>query len=244
MHQDKQENLDLAKQKLLYIYGDRLLSAMVYGSTLGDDYCKYSDYDILLIFKNISFNDLKHLRKIKEFFRKKGILIDFNIHIHSELPENRKKTFWHNNRGVYIRKELALYGKTLLGENYFHDLDLDRKEMLLEAVRVISSLNYQIRKMIVNKILNTENRIIAVKWCIYSVMYFLAANNIYPNSRAEALKIFDEKYQPKIKSKQFLDLKLQKPDEITDKELNLTFNFLSYMEELICEIYQKEEKKM
>ena len=36
--------------------------------------------------------------------------------------------------------------------------------MLAEAVKVISYLNYQIRKMLSNKQLNTTNRIIAMKW--------------------------------------------------------------------------------
>ena len=60
--------------------------------------------------------------------------------------------------------ELALYGKILFGEQYFQDLELDQSEMLAEAVKVISSLNYQIRKMLSNKQLNTTNRIIAMKW--------------------------------------------------------------------------------
>ena len=242
MLEEKERNLNLIEQKLKRAYGRRLLSAITYGSTLGDDYCVYSDYDILLIFKDIKFDDLKKLRKIKDDLRKDGILVDFNLHTYSELPKNRKKSFWHNNRGVYIQKELALYGRVLFGENYFQDLILDPKEMLLEAVRVISSLNYQMRKMIINKTLNIENRIVVLKWCVYSVMYFLAANNIYPNGRAEALEIFDRKYHPPIKSRLFLDLKLQKPNKITNQDLELAFDFLSYMENSIYQIYQKTER--
>lgn len=241
MSEDKERNLDLIKKKLVSTYGAQLLSAIVYGSTLGNDYCKYSDYDILLIFKDIDFEDLGRLRKIKGDLKKAGIVVDFNMHIYSELPKNRREAFWHNNRGVYVQKELALYGKVLFGEKYFQDLILNHEEMLLEAVRVISSLNYQIRKMLVNKSLNTENRVIAMKWCIYSVMYFLAVNNCYPNGRAEALEIFDKKYSPPISSRIFLDLKLRSPDKITDKDLNLAFDFLAYMEEFICQLYQKEK---
>lgn len=239
MSEDKEKNLNLIKQKLICAYGDQLLSAIVYGSTLGDDYCKYSDYDVLLIFENINFEDLKHLRKIKENLKKAGIIVDFNLHIYSELPKNRQEAFWHNNRGTYIQKELALYGRVLFGEKYFQDLVLDREEMFLEAVRVISSLNYQIRKMLVNKPLNIENRVVAMKWCIYSVMYFLAANDCYPRGRAEALEIFDKKYHPPIHSRIFLDLKLKSPDKITDEDLELAFDFLAYMEESICQLYQK-----
>ena len=112
--------------------------------------------------------------------------------------------------------------------------------MLVEAVKVISSLNYQIRKMLTNKDLNLENRIIVMKWCIYSVMYFLAATNTFPQSKREALELFNSKYHPPINPITFLNLKTEHPEEISESNLKDAFDFLSYMENLVYDFYKKE----
>ena len=239
---NKTKQLNLIKKQLINEFGDQILSAVVYGSTLGDDYCKYSDYDILLIFDRIDFDTYKRLRNVKKSLNEQGLVIDFNSHTYSELPKERKEVFWHNNRSVYMQKELALYGKVLFGENYFRDLELDHHEMLVEAVKVISSLNYQIRKTLTNMELNLKNRIIIMKWCIYSVMYFLAATNTFPQNKREALELFNSKYHPPINPIMFLNLKTRRPEEISESNLKDAFDFLSYMENLVYDLYKKETR--
>lgn len=229
------------KDRLQAVYGEQVLSAIVYGSTLGDDYCALSDFDILVIFKWVDYGTFQKLRKIKLEFNKQGIPIDFNSHTLSDLPESRKEVFWHNNRGVYIQKELALYGKVLFGEKYFQGTNFDHQKMLEEAVKVVSSLNYQARKMLTNKKLTKKNRIIMLKWCIYGTIYILAALDIFPKSRGEALAIFNEKFHPKINPEIFLQLKTAQVIKISQKHLQLAYEYLVYLDQLIFEIF-KEEK--
>lgn len=236
----KQIILDQIKNRLQSDYGDQVLSAIVYGSTLSDDYCALSDFDILIIFKWANYETFQKLRKIKLDFSQQGIPIDFNSHIFSDLPNNRKDVFWHNNRGIYVQKELALYGKVLFGKKYFQNIKLDRQKMLEEAVKVINSLNYQMRKMITNKKLSIENRIIALKWCIYGTIYVLAALDIFPKNRSEALDIFNEKFHPKINPKIFLQLKTAQTTKINQKHLQLAFDYLAYLDQLIFKIYKEK----
>ena len=236
----KQIILTQIKNRLQSDYGDQVLSAIVYGSTLGDDYCVLSDFDILVIFKWADYKTFQKLRKIKLDFAKQGVPIDFNSHVFSDLPKNRKDVFWHNNRGVYVQKELALYGKILFGEKYFQDIDLDHQKMLEEAVKVISSLNYQVRKMLTNKKLTTGNRIIILKWCIYGTVYVLAALNIFPKSRGEALAIFNEKFHPKINPEIFLQLKTTQTTKISQKHLQLAYDYLVYLDQLMFEIFKEK----
>lgn len=226
------------KNRLQLDFGNQVLSAIVYGSTLGDDYCAFSDFDILVIFEWADYKTFQKLRKIKLDFAKQGVPIDFNSHVFSDLPINRKDVFWHNNRGIYVQKELALYGEILFGKKYFQDINLDRKKMLEEAVKTINSLNYQARKMLTNKKLTTKNRIILVKWCIYGTIYTLAALNIFPKSRSEALTVFNEKFHPEINPEIFLQLKTSQANKINQQHLRLAYDYLVYLDQLIFGIYK------
>ncbi|MEI7463376.1 MAG: nucleotidyltransferase domain-containing protein [Candidatus Taylorbacteria bacterium] len=156
-----------------------IVSATVYGSTLLEDYCSLSDLDVLLILKIASSRSLEILRNIKERYKCDGIDVDFNVHTMSEIPRVRGATFWHNNRSLYIQIELFLYGKQLLGENLIGNRNVAVRDLQLEVVRVISSLNYQARKLLVNSNLSNKDRITMMKWCIYGVMYYLAFWNVY-----------------------------------------------------------------
>ena len=239
---NKQKRAILAKIKnrLRLDFGDQVLSAIVYGSTLGDDYCVLSDFDILVIFEWADYDTFRKLRKIKLDFAKQGVPVDFNSHIFSELPINRKDVFWHNNRGVYIQKELALYGEILFGARIFQDIDLDHRKMLEEAVKTISSLNYQARKMLTNKKLTVKNRIVMLKWCIYGTIYVLAVLDVFPKSRGEALAVFNEKFHPKINPEIFLRLKISQTTKISQKHLRLAYDYLAYLDQLIFKIYKEE----
>lgn len=241
MNEEKKQNLEIIKRLLVDEFGSKLLSIIIYGSTLNDDYCKFSDYDCLIIFDDVDFAMLRKLRNIKLVLKNQyKISIDFNSHIKTDLPEIRKKVFWHNNRGIYVQKELAIYGEVIYGKKIFEDIAIDNRAMLEEAVKDISSLNYQARKLLSNKALNTSSKILLMKWCIYGVLYYLATYNCFPDGRREALRTFDQKFSPAIKSEQFLDVKTKHPDFITRKEAELAFDFLKYLDKLIFARYQME----
>jgi predicted nucleotidyltransferase len=150
-------NLEEGENVLLPIKNDlkillkgNIVSAVVYGSSLSDDYCFLSDIDILMILKNADHGSLKILRKIKEKYKLIGFDIDFNVHSYDEIPDKRKGTFWHNNRSLYMQIELYIYGRQLIGKNLFNNKNINLDDLRLEVVRVISSLTYQARKMLIN----------------------------------------------------------------------------------------------
>ena len=113
--------------------------------------------------------------------------------------------------------------------------------MMIEAVKVINSLNYQARKLLSNRTLNTNSRITMLKWCIYGVMYYLATDDIFPKSRKEALSLFTEKYSPPIDPTQFLEIKTNTPDNISMYDVKNAFDFLKYLDRAILEKYNRSQ---
>ena len=234
----RNKHIDAIREELLRAFGDRIRSAIVYGSTLNRDFCIYSDYDILLTIKDPSVRTLRALRTIKLSFEKDNVLIDFNVHDEDDLPEYRKDLFWHNNRGLYVLRELELYGKVIIGDNPFVGEVVDTKRMLVEAVRVINSMKYQARKMLINKDINAStNKILLMKWCIYSSLYVLASRGEFPIDRREAVSRFAELFNPPIDPKIFLHIKITRPDNITDEDVRAAYEFLVYLDKMIFEEY-------
>lgn len=68
---------------------DNIISATVYGSTLCDDFCEVSDFDILIVFANSNIENLIILKEIKEDFSIYNISIDFNVHTINDMPDIR-----------------------------------------------------------------------------------------------------------------------------------------------------------
>lgn len=235
----RQQSLQEIKNALIDAFGEKIFSIIVYGSSIRDDYGEFSDIDVLIIFNEITFQTFNILRELKEHFLKKGIIVDFNSHLTTDLPEIRGKVFWHNNRGIYVQKEIADYGKVLYGPKIFDSREPSEELMVDEAVKVVSSLNYQARKMLSNKALGTTERITMMKWCIYGVMYVLAAVQIFPQNRREGVKIFVERFNPPVNPELFLDRKTTCGADITDDDVKMAFDFLVYLDKLIFNIYKK-----
>lgn len=213
--------------------GNRLVSAIAYGSTLCEDFNDLSDFDVLLVLRDISILTLTQLKEIKEHFKKQNIHVDLNVHGLNEIPEYRKEAFWHNNRGLYMRMELQLYGKILFGENPFIFSGFDKKELHLEAVRVINSLLYQARKLLINRELVTEERVRMMKFCLYAVLYALASENVYPKNKTEAMRIFRSMFPELSDPERFLNNKVLHTSTISDEEVHLAYEFLVQIDEQI-----------
>jgi predicted nucleotidyltransferase len=230
--------LDIAKA-LKEQLGENLISAIAYGSTLCEDFTSISDYDVLLIVSDASISTLYEVRKLKENFLKKNITIDFNTHSVKETPRHRKSAFWHNNRGHYMQIELSIFGKVLVGENPFQDTPTTSESLELECVRVINSLVYQARKLIVNRELTTEERVRMMKFCIYGTLYALAFQKKFPKTKTEAMKEFNVIYGEKMDPTPFLANKVYSTNTIPDTVVHEAYNFLEKLDHIIFESYKK-----
>src|SRR3989344_8790178 len=216
--------LDVIRSSLLRTLGRSIKCAVVYGSTLNSDYCRYSDIDILIVVKEPDMASLKKLRVIKSELRRHKLNVDFNVHGSGDLPQTRGRLFWHNNRGVYVQKELSLYGKVLIGRNLFSSPKIQQHNLQEEAVRVINSLTYQARKIIINKPMGRENKILLIKFCIYGALYVLAAKGLFPMDRRKAMSLFRQTYHPLINPEQFIDAKVDRPDSISKEDIESAYN--------------------
>lgn len=244
----REQILNNIKEKLLEGLKENIISVTAYGSTLNDDFCQFSDFDVLVVLEKPTSFALSILREIKEDFCEEGIEVDFNVHSYEELPRFRKEAFWHNNRHLFIQKEVALYGKQLLGAYPFDMGNYDKGDFYLEAVRVISSLNYQARKLLINKELNEVNKILMMKWCIYGVLYALASIGEFFRLKSDALKRFNKIAQLPINPVEFLKIKVERPGKINYKDLEKAYKFLTFLDMWIFQKYKlfisnkKEEK--
>ncbi|MBI4154881.1 nucleotidyltransferase domain-containing protein [Candidatus Woesearchaeota archaeon] len=241
MLDERRKILKKIKLELNKIFGEEITCAFAYGSTLCEDFNPYSDFDILIFFKSNSFHKLNILRNIKERYSKSGINIDFNVHLLNESPKIRKRAFWHNNRAYYLQKEICLYGQHLLGENLFCEPSYLKEDSLLESVRVINSLLYQTRKMLINRVINKDEKIRLMKFCIYGTLYALASKEIYPKSKKDAMKIFNKNFSLKINPNKFLNFK-RNPNRIKQRDIRLAYKFLTSLDKAVYKNYEEAIK--
>jgi predicted nucleotidyltransferase len=230
--------LDAIKVVLIKQFNSKILCAIAYGSALNKDFSYNSDFDILIVAKDPDVQLLEKLRRIKFDWLSKGIRIDFNVHSETDIPSIRKELFWHNNRGIYVQKELELYGKVLIGKNVFKIEKIDIGQILTEAARVINSLNYQARKTLINSDLKDNDKILLMKWCIYGSLYALASRGVFPSDRKSALQKFYEIFKPPINPERFLHIKVNRPNEISREDLEMAYEFLTYLDKRIFEDYE------
>ena len=227
----RMQNIHSIRRTLVDTFGNTIYAAIVYGSVLNSDFCETSDYDILLVFKTMKMDTLKTLHNIKKYFESIGIIIDFNSHLISDLPNERGKLYWHNNRSVFIQQELASTGYSIIGGNPFAGYKAEIKDMQIEAVRMLNSFAYQSRKLIINKDLNnTENRLLLVKWCIYGSLYLLAGKGLFYNSRKEGLSQFTNVIKTNTDPMCFLYIKINRPKMITDEDIELAYDYINYLD--------------
>lgn len=232
---DRETIVNKIKDKLSSSFENgEVVSVFVYGSTLSEDFCDISDFDFLVIFNDSNIENLEKLRSMKEFFALEGVQIDFNVHDKNDLPINRNEAFWHNNRGIYLRKEIELYGRTIIGENVLAISEIDEQLLQLEVVRVLNSLVYQARKYIINSSLERKHVVQILKWCIYAVQYSLAFKNVFPGSKTEAMKVFKEIFVTKTDPEKFLVLKVGQ-GKISTGNISDAYEFLCEIDNLVLE---------
>lgn len=240
---DRKRVLKKVRNILIGSLKRKIVCAIVYGSTLNNDFCKHSDFDILIVAKNPDVSFLKNLKEIKNYFLKnEKVKIDFNVHKDTDVPKIRKEVFWHNNRGIYVQKEFELYGKVLIGKNIFNSKNINVDKLLPEAVKVINSLNYQARKLLINSDWAFDKKLLLIKWCIYGSLYALASRGIFPSDRKSALKTFNNIFKPRINPLKFLNIKINKVDSITDQDIYEAYKFLNYLDAMIFKEYEKSKK--
>ena len=239
----RMNNLMMIRRSLLDAFNDNIESAIVYGSTLNADFCEASDYDVLVIFRKLTVSDLNAIRAIKEEYERLGIIIDFNSHLVSDLPSERGGLYWHNNRSVFIQKELALTGLPIIGSNPFADYEVNIEEMQIETLRMLNSFAYQARKTIVNKDLThcDENKIFIIKWCIYASLYLLAANGHFFKSRRDGLEIFSKVFDTDINPMVFLDMKVNRPHNISLEDIEMAYDYLNYLDKTAWQLYSSAQ---
>ena len=217
-----------------------ILSVAVYGSAARDDFDSKSDFDLLVVFRKASPRDIEKLRKIRLQFLKNKIILDFNIHVSSELPNIRKKAFWHHDRSFFMQKDLQMHNRQIIGKNLFSSISFAKKEIELEALRLINSALYQARGTLANEDVKYEQKIVIIKSCIYAVIYSLAFFDKYPATRKEAFDLFQPLFKTKINPVCFLNIKTKRTKKISASDLNKALEFLAELDKKVYKLYKQD----
>ena len=182
--------------------GTNLLSISVHGSYAQKYVNENGDIDYFLILKKIDILIFKKIRNLKEKSEKKyGKKLSINIQKESELPKIRKKAFFHKNRYALFLHEANKIDKTIIGKNAYETNILpSHEEIRLEAIRIINSFAYFLRKFIINSNLDFAARE-AIRYVIISTQYANAFMGHYPLETKDSIKNF---------KKNFGDFKLNK----------------------------------
>lgn len=221
-------------------FKDNILSVAVYGSMARDDFDSESDFDLFLVFRKVTSKDIKKLRKIRLRFLKNKIILDFNVHIYNELPQIRKKEFWHHDRSFFIQKELQTYDRQIIGDNLFTEVFFTKKEIELEALRLISAALYQTRGIMANENIKYAQKFRIIRFCIYSTIYALAFFNKYPATRKEAIDSFYPLFKTKINPVYFFNIKTQRTKNISMPDLYKALEFLSELDQKVYKLYKQD----
>lgn len=217
---------------------DNIISATVYGSTLCDDFCEVSDFDILIVFANSNIENLIILKEIKEDFSIYNISIDFNVHTINDMPDIRWDLYRHNNRSFYFQKEIQLYWKQIIWKNLYR-CNFSLELLQNEAIKVINSLLYQARKLLINRELNDNEKIRMMKFAIYATLYALWSKWIYIKSKQKALNEFNKHFSTSINPSIFLEEKVHNHQNIQYDKVQDAYNFLVELDNIIFHLYYK-----
>lgn len=220
-------------------FKNNILGVAVYGSAARDDFDNNSDFDLFLVFLKFTTKDIEKLRKIRFKFLRNKIILDFNVQTIEELPQTRKKAFWHNNRSFFFQKELQVYNKQIIGENFFKKISFSRKEIKLEAVRMINSYLYRARGILINEDLKYAQKIAVIKYCIYAVCNALMLFDKYPVNRKTAFYLFHRLFKTEINPICFFNIKNKRKKIISKSDLDKALNFLTELDRKVYNIYKK-----
>lgn len=219
------------------LFGSRVLSAIVYGSAVSDDFTKASDVDCLVFLRNPTVHDLHALKNLRQQYRARSVKLDINVHAATNSPSARPNAFWHHNRSLFCEIDMQTAGKVVAGNNIFTHLLFDINDLRLEAVRGINALLYETRKLIVNKRFTQTEKTTVIKWCLYAVNYALGARKIFVGSKKKSVLLFEREYPEIMSPKLFFTFKRLQARGFTRAHLHLAHDFLSELDRIIYAEY-------
>lgn len=187
--------MDTAK-KIAKIFKKRnkeILAIYHYGSYVARCFSNQeSDYDFCFILDNATGNILSKIRKDKQLLEKRfRVKIGLTFHTIREIKTIKKfkePVFIHRNRYFFFALNMKNYGVFLCGKDVLPKIDYRLKKIQFEALRVISTILYDIRKIYVNKKIDLSFRE-TIKYAIYSPQYYFALKGLYPISTEEAFSL-------------------------------------------------------
>ncbi len=233
--------LDLLKTDLLNSLHN-IVSIYVYGSTLYKAFGSLSDIDLIIVFeKKLSVNNLEFIKTLNQKYKNNGIKLDISIHTVDEMIGTRDKLFWHNNRAVFIQKEILMYGKLIYGKKLFDDNIFSDYELKEECIKVINSLKYNARKLMISSLDEDILKRRLLKLSLSSTIYALAFYDILPKNRDDICDVFDRNLNLKIKAKELLKLKMKNYGSGLSS-LKVKNKVLNFLNELDSKVYYDFKK--
>jgi len=229
---------------------DNILAIYTMGSFAEGKINKKSDIDFNIFVNKSDYNDLLNLKTaIKKTKKKFGRRIDTNIISKKEIKEEvvNSLLFPHKYRHALLLFEIKYYNCLLYGEDILKFIQINRNELPEEALKLLLTLGYRIRKIYLASGSLREAEKQAVKFVTYACKFALIYKKIFIYKDAEVEKRFLHEFlnltDLDIVGECF-ELK-RKRSNITEKTFERAINFIERLSEELLNDYikNKNEKK-
>ncbi|MBI3334339.1 nucleotidyltransferase domain-containing protein [Candidatus Pacearchaeota archaeon] len=227
------------------LLGNEISAITVYGSFAQGTPHKGSDIDYYVVLKSINLDILRDINALKKRLENAyGIELSINILKEQELPKTRKNFFYHKNRYALFLHEANKIDKVLIGESPFSYTPLPSlSEIRLEALRIVNSFAYTLRKALVNRGETETLFKDALRFCVYATQYAHACAGRYPLKTSESVRMFAEVF-PDFEQRKVIDelsmIKRGEREAIDKSDLiRKALTFLESLDEYLFSTYGK-----
>ncbi len=229
---------------------DNVLAIYTMGSFAENAINKKSDIDLNIFVNKSDYNDLLDLKgAIKDTEKKFGRKIDTNIISKKEIKEEviSSLLFPHKYRHALLLFEIKYYDCLLYGKDILKNIQIDYGELPEEALKLLLTLGYRIRKIYLTSNSLKEAKKQAVKFVTYACKFALIYKRIFIYRDAEVEKKFLYEFSNLNNLdvvKKCFELK-RKEYNITEKTFEWAINFIERLSEELLDDYikSKNEKK-
>ncbi|MEM4263666.1 MAG: nucleotidyltransferase domain-containing protein [Candidatus Woesearchaeota archaeon] len=213
--------------------------ALLYGSSIDGGANQDSDIDLLIILKKATPEIIYKIRDIRQKLQTALLMpIDINAHSVDELPSKRGLCFWHHNREYYVQAEFSKFATPVLGSNPF-TANIKQEDISLEAVKMLNSYVYQLRKLMINTTESIAEQRKAANLCIYACQYALAAKGMWPLSKEEATKKIHTQFVLSKPGTYFL--KYKKTNKFGPEIIPKAYQFLQELDKQVFQLYEGKQ---
>lgn len=225
-----------------------IIAIYTMGSFAENTINKKSDIDLNIFVNKADYEDLLNLKNaIKSTEKKFSRIIDTNIISKKEIKEEviNSYLFPHKYRHALLLFEIKYYNCLLYGRDILKSVSIDYDALPEEALKLLLTLGYRIRKIYLASGSFEEAKKQAIKFVTYACKFALIYKKIFIYQDMEVEKRFLHEFLNLIEVdivKECFKLK-RNGSNIPKRTFGKAINFIERLSEHLLEDYLKNEKR-